>query len=236
MIGIAITMEVTNLNNSSVPIDINRSNWSNKNTFTEIIYIDTNAVIDIVAQRPKGLITESYLQELVKRDGMITWSQHTLDEITDFFHVNEYIQYAKSNGIQGNSKKAPWKLAEDTISNSDSIILSQNVVSKVGSVMQYLEQFGIKTEVDNHDMIDLTKDIYLQFGGNRKDSQHMAISNLSGINSILTQDSGFLRYPHLNVFSASHKVASQYDANQKHAKYIDLRNSDSISEEDEEVS
>jgi predicted nucleic acid-binding protein len=229
---------VEGMSRTSLSFDINKQNWKNTNTFSKMIYVDTNSIIDIFEQRPNGQLTEDYIKETANRDGMIIWSQHTIDEITDFVHVDQYKKYAKANGIKNNHIKAGWKIAEDTVTDLESIHIAINVNQSVEQITSYLEQFGVKTEVDQHLMTNLSRVIYSTYGGNRKDSLHVAIANLSGVNDILTQDSGFLRFPHLNIFGASHGITSNNTVGQAPAKYINLveylmpENTEDTAEED----
>lgn len=190
--------------------------------FPDFVYIDTNSILDIMEQRPHGQLTEEFIKETVRRDGMITWSQHTLDEVIDFIHVDQYIKYARSNNIQGNNRKAGWKIAEDRASDKDSALIAKNVVSKVDQLVLYLEQFGEQTDVDESELTLLTKKVYETYGGNRKDSKHIAAANLSGVNNILTQDGGFIKYP-VNIYGSSKQLVQNSVNGQSPKPFIDLR-------------
>lgn len=191
--------------------------------FPEMVYIDTNAVLDIVEQRQMGQITEQYLNELVSKDGMITWSQHTIEEITDFFHVDSYKKIAKIKQIKNNHIKSGWKIAEDQATDQESRAVSQNVNTQVDKVVSFLEQYGLPTNADEEEVAFLTKEIYASYGGNRKDSKHVAMANLSGTNNILTQDSGYLRYPNINVYGASNQIMVEFQNSPKPSvDYIDF--------------
>lgn len=218
---------------TSAAFDINKSNWGNKDMFPDMIYIDTNAILDISLQRSKGRLTQDFLLELIKKDGMLVWSQHVIDEVTDFIHTNEYIQLAKSKGLD----HSKWKYLENSATDKESAIIAQTVNQKVERIEVYLEQFGDKTDVPEIDKLHLSRSIYTNFGGNRKDAEHVAIANLTGINNFLTQDQGFLRYPNVNVYGASREITSNYQIGQASAPYVDLNRFNdlqNVSESDEE--
>ncbi|MBN8236844.1 hypothetical protein JF544_16420 [Halobacillus kuroshimensis] len=218
---------------TSVAIDIHSQNWNNNNAFSQVVYIDTNAIIDIFEQRPNGQATEDYIKELVNQNGLIIWSDHTMDELTDFVHVNEYISYARANGVQRMGRKHPWKVAEDIVSDQQSANIASTVHTKMDQITTYLEQFGMQADVEFNKAKELTKEVHMHYGGNRKDSKHVAIANLNGVNDILTHDSGFLRYP-VNVFGASAEIKNNYDPNMPHSQYVDLSESLLKKEDDEE--
>lgn len=210
------------MNRTSISFDIHRTNWNNKYLFPDIVYIDTCAIMDIFQQRTHGQVTEDYIKELVNRDGMIIWSQHTIDEITQFYHVDHYHKLAKSKNITGNKA---WKKAEDTATDQESVNIAQSVLNQVNKVIKYLEQFGVQTDVDVTDsklVNDLTRTVYSRYGGNQYDSKHFVIAHLSGVNNILTQDSGYLRYPNVNIFGASNELVKNSKSGQAWNSYIDL--------------
>lgn len=221
---------------TSASFDINKKNWPNNHTFPDMIYIDTCSVMDMVLQRQHGQLTEDYISELIKRDGMITWSQHTIDEITQLIHVDQYFKLAKSKKIKPIKNKGIWKLAEDTATDVESSSIAQIVVSEVDNITTLLEQFGSQTTVSDNDVNLLTKNIYSSYGGNQQDSKHFAIANLTGVNNILTQDSGFLRYPTVNIFGSSNQIVQNYNVNQNPVIYTDYKKLLITDSKDENVS
>ncbi|MED0688208.1 hypothetical protein [Anoxybacillus ayderensis] len=213
------------MNRTSISFDIRKENWNNKFLFPDIIYIDTCAIIDIFMERKHGSLTEQYIHELINRDGMITWSQHTVNEIIQFVHVDTYSKIAKKKNITGNKA---WKIAENIASDEESRKAAETTMNKVYRIIEYLEQFGMQTDVDiaNPQCVEtLTTELYLGYGGNQYDARHVAIANISGVNNILTQDGGYLRYPSLNIFGASKELVSNYNMNQSPNPYLDLSRS-----------
>ncbi|NEX77365.1 hypothetical protein G4Z05_00410 [Bacillus thermocopriae] len=218
---------------TSVSFDIDKKNWNNKNTFPDFVYTDANSVLEIFFNRQYGQVTEDYINELVNnRNGFITWSQHTIDEITQVIHVDEYFKLAKAKKIRG---KNIWKVAENTATEKESISIAQNVLTKVDSIITTLEQFGGKTEVDEQATNALTKHIYLNYGLSIKDAKHLAIANLSGINNILTHDAGFLRFPNINVYGASKEIVRNYIPGQAPSPYVDLSKQLILQQSEEEI-
>lgn len=224
--------------NTSTAFSIRRDNWCNKNVFPDMVYIDTNVVLDIMERRKYWKTSEEYLKELVKRDGMIIWSSHVIDEVIDFFHYQVYEEAASQITVPNNISPPNWKWLENNATDIESSNYANQVLEKVNNTIQYLEQFGVQSDPDLNEVIPLTLQLYSKFGLNRKDARHVAIATLSGTNNILTHDSGFLRFPHTNVFGASKAIVENTnlvinDPN----NYVDLRellneNRDVNSEED----
>jgi len=210
-------------NNTSKAFYIDKSNFTNNNLFQEMSYIDTCSLIDIFEKNANGIITEDYLEELIKNDGIVVWSEQTSTELFDFYHVNEYKKYAKANNIKGNHLYSAWKNAENTISQQDAIILSQNAIKSLEKVETYLNQIGMEVSAEKSDVDYLSRKIYTEYGGGIKDARHIAFANLNGINNIITQDVGFYtRYPSHNIFGASKDIMTNYAPSQKPAEYVDL--------------
>lgn len=212
------------MNRTSSSFSIKKGNWNNDAIFPELIYIDTNVVLDIMEQRNFGILSEEYLIELIRRKGMITWSDHLIDEIRDFFHRQVYFKEAEKIGIPTGIRTHAYKWLEDTATDQESSFYSQQVVSKVEKTKQYLEQFGLQNDPDHKEVYKLSEELY-KYGSNFQDSKHVAIATLSGTNNILTHDSGFLRYPHTNVLGASKAIVNNYNSitnNTNH--FIDLSN------------
>lgn len=197
-----------------------------------MVYVDTNSALEIFFNRRHGKRTENYIVELVKRNGMIVWSQHTIDEITQIIHVSEYNKIAKANNISS------WKDAENAATDLESSNHAKTVLTQVDTVTMYLEQFGDKTDVDERSLNLLTRQIYSEQGTNQQDSKHLAIANLTGTNNILTHDAGFLRFQNVNVYGSSYEIVQANQPRQLPASYVDLSErlllTDSL--EDENVS
>lgn len=204
---------------TSTAFYVHKSNWGNSNLFPDIIYIDTCAIRDIFEKRTHGILMDQYLQELNNQDGMIIWSQNVIDELIDFLNVDEYKKLAKNNGLSQDE----FKKAENNATRHDYEIIGENIYNRLGVITNYLEQFGVQTDNDFHDVVNIGKQLHTKYGGNRKDAYHVADSLLSGVNNILTQDGGFLRYPNLNVFGASKKMKDNYVSAQQHLDYIDIK-------------
>ncbi|HDR6633180.1 TPA: PIN domain-containing protein [Bacillus cereus] len=227
------------MNRTSVSFDISRGNWGNQHIFPDMLYIDTNSIIDIFEQRTHGQLIEDYLNELIKRDGMIIWSQHTIDEIIDFVHYDYYAKLAKQKNIKRSQKAAPYKIVENTVTDAESSEIAEKVMIKVDTIQEYLEQFGSQVVQEEREVNELARSIYIGHGNNRKDCKHVAAANLEGTNNILTQDSGFLRFPNMNVYGSSLALVNGYKTIQGPSGYIDLSQTfaskqEMIDEEDEQ--
>jgi len=215
----------------SKAFSIRKATWVNQATFPDIIYIDANPALDILFQRTYGQLVEDYWAELVRRDGMITWSPYTIDEILNVLHTNKYIQYADANSVgpQYNSTnrtiiKPAWKVAEDTISKKDSIQLASQIHQEVNSLISRLQQYGLEVDKTNENEVRLlTTEIYKNCGGSFKDAKHVAFANLNQVNNIMSHDPGFLRIPGQNVFGATASLLNHVSANQtSQVNFIDL--------------
>lgn len=207
------------MSRTSVAFDIN--NLSNT-MIPDVVYIDTCSVMDIAVQRNLGADTETFLQTLNQHDSIITWSQFTIDEIIKFYHVDTYIAYANQNKIKPYKNTPAWKIAENIVSDLESSNLAKQIMTKVEKTTLFLEQYGVQTEVDEKELVLLTNEIFKQYGGNQQDSKHVAIASLSGTNNFLTSDSGFLKYPHTNVYGASNKIVNNFKSTNTPNDYVNL--------------
>lgn len=209
---------------TSTSFSIRKSNWNTSGLFPELIYIDTNVVLDIMEQRSYGEISEEYLQELIQKDGMITWSNHLIEELHDFFHYQIYNEEAEKIGVPSNINN-PHKWLENTATDQQSSVLNKLVVQKVNQAIEYLEQFGVQFDPPNTvEVNNLATNLYANYGTNYKDSKHVAIATLAGTNNILTQDAGYLKFPNVNVFGASSKIVNNSNSivNDSNS-FVDLR-------------
>ncbi|ATB52747.1 PIN domain protein [Caldibacillus phage CBP1] len=213
------------MNRTSTSFSIRKESWNNQSVFPDLIYIDTNVVLDIMEQRTYGRISEEYLKELVRRDGMIIWSRQLIDELIDFFHYQIYKEEASNKNIivPKGINATPGKWLENIATDSDSANYARQVLEKVENVTKYLEQFGVQDDPDHEEVNSLGLKIYSEYGGNRKDSMHVANAILSGTNNILTHDAGFLRYPYINVFGASKAIVNSNTSINNPNDFVDLR-------------
>ena len=218
-----------------------RKQSGNTFVFPDLIYIDTNSILDVVLNRTYGSLVEQYWRELVRNDGMIIWSRHTVEEVINTVHINEYIVYAEQQGINdilypdGKIKKFAWKVAEDKVSNQESSLIASTVMTKVNSVFATLEQYGLESDnINDKELNQLANALYRNYGGSLKDAKHVASANLSETNYILSQDSGILRYPAQNVLGASKKLLCYTNSNQTPVDFIDLSLIANADENDEQ--
>lgn len=212
------------MNRTSSSFSIRKPNWRNSDTFPDFLYIDTNVVLDIMEQRSHGQLSEDYLKELVKRGGMITWSNHLMEELTDYFHYQIYTQESLKLGTARSGNTHPRKVLENSATDQDSANYAKQVLQKVTGAKNYLRQLGVQSDPDVEEVNELATHLYSNYGSNLKDSKHVAIANLSGTNNILTQDSGFLRYPEVNIFGSSNGINTNVNSAVKDVNgFLDLR-------------
>ncbi|MGP9039828.1 PIN domain-containing protein [Cytobacillus kochii] len=205
-----------------VVYNIRKASWSNMYTFPDMIYIDTNAVIDIFQNRPYGQLTEDYFKELNKKNGMIVWSSFTMDEVSTVLHNSAYQNLADYKNISAKDRTPAFKIAENTASRKESIQIATSVETQKEQIQSYLEQFGGQTDVTERNASVIASHIYKTTGLSPKDSKHVAISNLSGINNILTQDAGFLRVSDINIFGSSQTLVNK-SSNKTPNNYVNIQ-------------
>lgn len=204
---------------NSICIDITRSNWSNQNVFPYdgIAYIDTNSVINLSNKQQVGQDIDNFIKEFVgNHNGMITWSQATINELLDYYTVDEYILKARSEGIKPVGNLRPWKVLENNVTNQESSSLNEKALIRLDNIEGYLMMYGEKMADEPQSKIDKgVREIMRNYGGSRKDGEHFYMAYSSGINCIITQDTasenGFLRYPNLNIFGNSKVIKNNYD-------------------------
>jgi len=187
------------------------TNNNSTNVFpNDFLYLDANPIIDIISPNSNkvGAKLEHYIQDFAgKSNGVVVWSNHTVDEVRSFIHTSEYIKYAKKNGIKSpyNDGK-DWKHVENTLDQSNMISLNQTVDNTTNAVFRLLEQYGEKFRVDEEIVEKVTNYLYTTYGGNYPDAKHVAIANLLSVNNILSSDIGISRYPNLNLFGISNQI------------------------------
>jgi hypothetical protein len=214
-------------NSTSFAFSILKVAWKNPNTFPALLYVDANPVLDVLRNRQYGSLIEEYWAELVRRDSMITWSEHTEDEVTDVISIYKYSEYALRNGIQeqtlfGNKIPA-YKVAENIVSEADSVAIALSVQNDASDIFKRLRLYVLPIDsVPEDEVSKLTRYIYTNFGGTRKDARHVALANLSGTNDIQSNDVGLLRFPSINVFGASQVLRNEMVANQTPVQFFDF--------------
>lgn len=203
-------------NLQSAAFSTRNTNWNNENTFPEIIYLDTNPIINIMKQGNHSQSDTNYIKELFNRGGIVSWSHHTEQELRDYLHVNEYIRYSLNNRAaleaqRGNTDKPLWKVAEDKVSNQVSKQIAIDVHDKAESIFGELRNYGLLLdgkEFCDNEIVELTRFIYSECGGSEKDARHIAFANLYEINNIFSHDAGLLRYSFQNVFGGSNGIVN----------------------------
>lgn len=215
---------------SSMAFNIRESQRGNRNIFPEIIYLDANPAIDIANQRTYGKVLEGYIQDLARKGKMITWSEVTKEEVTGVIHNSKYDTYADQHDIKdeyytnGNFRRPARKVAEGIVSQQEATLISLEVLSETDKIFQVLEQYGMQLEnQDEQEIKQIRNYLYGNYGGGLKDAKHIAYANLSGVNNILSNDSGLLRYPCINVYGASVTVINFSNSKQLPVPYIDMK-------------
>lgn len=200
-----------------------RSRVANVSPIPNILYLDANAILDAVLSRRYGQDVDAYLQHVVNNDGMITWSYMTVNEIRNIIHVDQYINFADTHGIQPDDNRPAWKIAENSVSVVEGRIISESVLDRTGQIFKDLEMnYGLQLEAGNPVAENqLAVSLYGKYGGGYNDALHVAIANAAGVNNVLTQDARFLMYPYLNVFGASKKVHDQRSSDNSLVPHMD---------------
>ncbi len=208
---------------SSVAFNLRACNNSTFNIYPDVVYVETNTIMDVILGRTYKEINITYWEKLIANGCMITWSYHTVDEVTNVIHHNEYRNYSIKNNIVSNIPyKQDWKFAEDTMGSLESRAMAQDIVKKSDSFFRTLGKCGLPLELDYSVGAELGKSLYTNYGGSLADAKHVACTNSGGINSIMTHDSGILRYPGLNVLGASKSLIENSNPSSKLIEYVDL--------------
>ena len=214
--------------------DISQKNWNDNSLFPKELLIDTNSIINAFTKRQNGMVIDRYLDELVRRGSVIFLYSKIEEEILDFFHVDEYISKAKNEGIY-KDHKADWKKTENTIDRTEAQRLSLNALSRKDAVLYVKSKNGIVLPIEEKDYKSLSLDIYKNYGGNRKDAEHIAVANEYGINNFITQDSnsgnGFFRYPNINIFGNTKHIIGAYQPNSSINTYKDFKDVLNVTED-----
>lgn len=207
---------------SQVPSHIINLNLApSNNLYPEFLYMDANAIIDFTdldSQNIQGSSIRKYLKDLHQNDGMVVWSNFGVEEVINHLHYNEYANYADQHNILGHhyangGNKKPWKVAEDTVTPIVAKQISNNVIKQKEQVFGDLEKYGVKLDsIDDDELLNLAEKIFLAYGGSVQDAKHVAYAMANGANSILTNDGGFAKYSHLNIFGNSRSLLNRQQA------------------------
>lgn len=197
------------LGNSHNTLTFNIRDLSNLDTslLSDVNYLDTCSLIDLIANRDRKQSTEDFLKLLYTTGNMITWSSHTIEELIQFLHVNEYKNLARQRNIHAYNNKAAWKVAEDRATSQEATLISTTVTSKVSQIETLLNQYGLMIDVPR-DLHSRSTKIYNKYGGNLADAKHIAIASANEINSFITADNGFVKYPNQNLYSANTNLSN----------------------------
>ena len=200
-----------------------RSRVANASPVPDVLYLDANAILDVALSRKYGQDVDNYLEHVVSNNGMITWSALTIYEVRNIIHVNEYTKFADAQGIQPDGNRKAWKMAEDSASKPDARRISEFVLGLTDQIFEKLENnYGLPLEAGNDRAhTHLADRLYLTCGGGFPDALHVAIANVAGINSLLTQDAHFLTYPYVNVFGASQEIHTQRSPDNALVPHVD---------------
>lgn len=203
----------------------------NGNLLPDMVYVDSCSLIDMTTNRERGEATQRFIDTIQSNDGIITWSEFTINELTQFLHVGEYMDLAAEKSL--NLRNRPdWKRAENTATNEEALRISVSVMEKVVQTEAVLKELGMALDIPGN-LQSAAMSIYRKYGGNLADAQHVAVANHNGVNSILTADNGFHRYPTLNIFTANVNVdgiVSMKSNTSSLNDYINLLSSDELEE------
>lgn len=213
-------------NNLAKPFDIRKKNWDDPNMFPDFIYIDTNAVLEImIPDRNFHNATLAYVNEFHNKNGIILWSPFVTNELYDFFQYGENKKGADrfNLNITNEAEAISGKTYENTAPKIHSVASAETVKFLVDKTESMLSEFGFKLELSN-DTYDLASEIHVKYGSNIKDANHIAVCQLNEVNNILTHDAniGFLRYDNHNIYGASYGIANQYALNQQKNSFVNL--------------
>lgn len=215
-------------NSTSFAFSILKQAWKFPHTFPELQYVEANPILDVYGNRRYGSLIEEYWAELYHRGGMITWSQHTVDEVNDVISGYKYTDYAIQNGIKeqilSDGNKIPaHKVAENTVPDPISIQIALSVQKDTNDIFNKLRQYGLPIEnIPIEEVDELTKYLHGKYGGTRKDAKHIAWANLGGTNDILSNDCGLLRFPSVNIYGASWVLRNEMVPHQNPVQFVDL--------------
>lgn len=202
--------------------NIHKRNWESKYIFPEMMYLDSNTVIDWVTRGQGAYNIEKYLKELKEvHKGEIYWSELTETEMFNYIHRNEYEKFSRSYFENPN-----WKKAENEASSSEAIEINRKVVQRFSSYKNTISNYGSALQYSKSSISNVATNIYQSCGGSIQDAEHVAIANSYGINNIMTRDTadgkGFIRYNDINIFGESKSIRSLYDSNAKPNPIVDL--------------
>ncbi|APB77367.1 hypothetical protein PPYC2_21520 [Paenibacillus polymyxa] len=175
--------------------------------YPDIAYVDTNAVVEIIFNRTFQSQVTDFFMESAKRNNILVYSDHVLDEIIDCLQTEILKEEATANGFVPNkSLKMPlYKQYE----SSSGVNVGPKVSSKFCEVVDLLgagSNVFYKLESPPAHILRFKTDRYIHHGISPKDAKHLAIAHYHKINNIFTLDGGMTKAPDFNVYGPNRSV------------------------------
>ncbi len=160
-------------------------------------YIDTNAIVELALNRRYNTDVADFLIAASANNTLITFSDHTLDELLHTIHVSVYEEEAKKAGFTGG-----WKEYENSGANHGQAVWDK-YTEAIATLESYAGDVLLKLENPSpDDIMECVRKLMLH-GVAPKDAKHVSIMHLNGVNSVFTLDAGYVRAPNLNIYSPS---------------------------------
>lgn len=185
----------------------------------DFIYIDTN--VGYLLVNPENEYREdmiNFIERVNKEGKILVRSSHFSYEFYDSLLKGKISEEAKKIIVEGDQlKDLSLRDATKRIGDKKLGLLKQESSQGLQSVETILRDYSVTVDFNHHQAV--TEAIVLDCTvpkAHIADSKHVAIAHQHGINSILTNDAGFMDYNNLNVYSPVKKVHNDFQ-HRKHS-------------------
>jgi len=170
-------------------------------------FVDTNVILDIYFKRPHRNDWLTFLQNSTSKGTEFLYDLHILHEIRNVLNVHIHSKEAKKLGYTDSDKKPAWKILEDDPSHN----LMPQVKNEVVKIQSILKKAGMKFVVSENDLekFELENLYSEKYGLGPGDSIIAASMDKLKVNSICTDDHGFAKTDHLNIYTPSSELIAK---------------------------
>ncbi|WP_433948136.1 type II toxin-antitoxin system VapC family toxin [Bacillus tropicus] len=167
-------------------------------------FVDTNAVLEIFLNRKHKNDWLDFFVRGAEEGTEFIYTLHSLGEIRNVLNVQVHKKRADELGFTGFRGTPAWKKLE----NSTKYNFSKEVTVEVSKVKQFLDSAGFtfKTVENDESMFELENLYAEKYDLGPGDATIAAQMDKLGVNSLCSNDAGFLKTDNLNVYIPTKKA------------------------------
>ncbi|PHA00906.1 hypothetical protein COE51_06235 [Bacillus pseudomycoides] len=179
-------------------------------------FLDTNVILDVYLNRKHKEDWLNFLFRGAEEGTDFIYTLHTLREIRNVLNVQVHKRQALELNFKSYKDTPAWKALE----NSPKFNFSKEVTSEVNKVKIFLDSAGFtfKTVPNDESMFELEGLYAEKYDLGPGDAAIAAQMDKLGVNSICSNDSGFLKTDYFNVYTPTSKASRLSSTRSKEVK------------------